>query len=151
MSKAYEVKLRELARKHGRLTPSLVLKEAQSPKSPLHSFFEWDDGRAAEAYRLTQARLLIRSVEVTVHTEQIRIKAPVYVRDPDALGHEQGYIAVPDIVSDRERCRRALQEEIRRADAHLERAHRIAVEMKLSGDFDAIRAELAGLLTQATA
>jgi hypothetical protein len=50
----------------GDLTPEMVVKAAQDVKSPLHAVFEWDDAKAAQEQRLTQARLLIRSVVVTV-------------------------------------------------------------------------------------
>lgn len=47
------------------LTPDLVVADARTPKSPLHSFFEWDNSIAAEKYRMEQAGHLIRSVQVT--------------------------------------------------------------------------------------
>lgn len=47
------------------LTPRLVLDRARDPQHPLHDRFEWDDAKAAESHRLTQAGDLIRSVRVT--------------------------------------------------------------------------------------
>ncbi len=58
-------------RKTGALTPARVLAAARRPGSFLRQFFEWDDSKAAAAHRLTQARDLIRAVQVRV------------VRDPD--------------------------------------------------------------------
>jgi len=52
----------------GLLTPATVLDAARPPESPLHSRFEWDDGIAAEKYRLAQASDLIRSVRVNFTT-----------------------------------------------------------------------------------
>jgi hypothetical protein len=49
---------------NGRLTAPLVVEAARPEDAPLHSQFEWDDGVAAEKYRLTQARHLITSVKV---------------------------------------------------------------------------------------
>lgn len=46
------------------LTPRLVLDRARDPQHPLHNRFEWNDTKAAEQYRLTQAGDLIRSVKV---------------------------------------------------------------------------------------
>ena len=43
---------------HG-VTHKEVLDDAQDPKSPLHSAFEWDDSLAAERFRLTQASHLL--------------------------------------------------------------------------------------------
>lgn len=49
----------------GELTPDAVVADARNPNSPLHSHFEWDNGKAAEQHRLAQARRLIRAVVVT--------------------------------------------------------------------------------------
>jgi len=43
----------------GLLHAESVLEAARSADSPLHGRFEWDDARAAEGYRLGQARTLI--------------------------------------------------------------------------------------------
>lgn len=71
------------------LTPETVVDAARNPRSPLHDQFEWDDGAAGEAYRLQQARALIKRVRVdVVRADQTVIKAPVFVRSPDG---EPGY------------------------------------------------------------
>lgn len=49
-------------------TPADVLKVAKAKKSPLHTFFEWDDTEAAKEHRLEQARGLVRSVRVVITT-----------------------------------------------------------------------------------
>lgn len=71
----------------GELTPADVLKDAKHNNSPLHSFFEWDDGEAAEQYRLQQARGLIRSV-VAIYTDDknpaVRTRAYVHINEPTA-------------------------------------------------------------------
>jgi hypothetical protein len=48
----------------GRLTPEAVVEAARSPRHPLHKHFEWDDQAAAAAFRLDQARGIIRIVRV---------------------------------------------------------------------------------------
>jgi hypothetical protein len=77
----------ELLRKQckGELTPRDVLDDAKNNNSPLHSFFEWDDGEAAEQYRLQQARGLIRSV-VAIYTQpdQPAMRVRAYVHVPEA-------------------------------------------------------------------
>ena len=57
-------RLQTICVKHGAITPTLVVKEAKKKTSPLHGGFEWDDRRAAQEYRLDQARLIVRSVIV---------------------------------------------------------------------------------------
>ena len=46
------------------LRPRAVLAAAAPAASPLHACFEWDNRRAGEAYRLEQARTLIRTVQI---------------------------------------------------------------------------------------
>jgi hypothetical protein len=48
----------------GRLTPPAVVEEARNRRNPLHRYFEWNDKTAAEAYRLDQARELIRIIQI---------------------------------------------------------------------------------------
>lgn len=48
----------------GQLTPGTVVSAAKAPRHPLHPYFEWDDTKAAKAFRLDQARALIRSIRV---------------------------------------------------------------------------------------
>lgn len=48
----------------GKLTPHAVVNAARSDRHPLHRHFEWDDATAAEAYRLDQARSIIRLIRV---------------------------------------------------------------------------------------
>lgn len=50
----------------GKITAARVVEIARDHSSPLHSWFEWDDSKAAEAHRLQQARTLLRAVVVKV-------------------------------------------------------------------------------------
>lgn len=71
----------------GELTPADVVQDARNRNSPLHSFFEWDDGAAAEAYRLQQARGLIRSVVAIYVSEEkpaARVRAFVHIPEKEA-------------------------------------------------------------------
>lgn len=45
---------------NGILRPMDVVAAAQKPSSVLHPYFEWDEGKAAHQYRLSQARDLIQ-------------------------------------------------------------------------------------------
>ena len=66
-NKLIEAELRRLAGENdGLLMPETVVEAARSKSSPLHSRFEWNNGRAAEAYRIWQARQLIRVVVETI-------------------------------------------------------------------------------------
>lgn len=70
----------ELARirdKHGELTPRITVDESKPKSAPLHNAFEWDNDKAADEFRLQQARTLIRAVCV-VHSPEAEPQA-VYV------------------------------------------------------------------------
>ena len=72
-------RLEAIRTKHkGRLTPQLVLTDARPKRSPLHSAFEWDDSAAADAYRLDQARYMIRSITVVIENSPV-VRAFVHV------------------------------------------------------------------------
>ena len=48
------------------ITAERVVEMALYPDSPLHSYFLWDDRKAAHQHRLWQARQLIASLKITV-------------------------------------------------------------------------------------
>lgn len=63
----------------GLLRPQAVVDDARDEDSPLHGAFEWDDGVAAEKYRIDQAQRLIRSFYVIVDRENRQTEVPVFV------------------------------------------------------------------------
>lgn len=70
---------------NGRLTPGAVV-DAATPKShPLHNHFEWDDATAASAFRLDQARALIRLVRVEDDTSAEPPRAFLSAKDGDKI------------------------------------------------------------------
>lgn len=71
MTKAVDYLL-ALYERDQKLTAEQVVAEATDPTSPLHGAFEWDDQQAAHLYRLDQARLLIRKVEITIEERKVR-------------------------------------------------------------------------------
>ena len=61
--------LEELEKKHSALTPEIVLEESRDENAVLHKCFEWDDAKAAEGYRLVQARNIIRNITVKIEKQ----------------------------------------------------------------------------------
>lgn len=59
--------LEEIERKNGCISPRAVVNRAREKSSPLHSYFDWNDTRAAEKYRLVQARGLINHLTVVIN------------------------------------------------------------------------------------
>lgn len=48
------------------LTPETLLEEAKKRENPLHDLFEWNNDKAAEQWRLQQARVLINEIKIKV-------------------------------------------------------------------------------------
>ena len=94
---------------HGLLNPELVINAAREEGSVLHPFFEWDDGVAAERYRLVQARGLMRRVNVFAtrrdrQTQTITLSTTrAFQSRPSQRSARGGYESVADILADAEK------------------------------------------------
>ncbi len=91
--------LQRLAKKYGgKLYPQQVVAEAKNKTSPLHNSFEWNDGEAAEQWRLHQARNLIRAQVIIIpgHSEPIRAFVSLTTDRKD----NGGYIAIAKVMSE---------------------------------------------------
>jgi hypothetical protein len=146
MNDAIKKRLEEIAeRNHGLLTPSAVVADAKRKDSPLHGCFTWDVRKAAEAHWLDQARALIASVTITVHTETTRIKAVAYVRDPASPPGTQGYRSVKELRSDTDLAREALVNEFTRVADLLRRARDLAVALDAASEVELLLQSVVGL------
>jgi hypothetical protein len=119
--------LRQIQDSTGRLTPELVVQHAKDPQSPLHAEFQWDIQKAAELYWIECARTLMRSVMVEVLVDDRPVSVHLYVRDPEAETDKQGYRSILNIRAEPEASKLLLMNEFSQAEAHLERAERIAM------------------------
>jgi len=63
---------------YGSLTAEHILKAAEPEDSILHPLFEWDDDKAAEKYRLQQARSIINNIEVKIVADGAARNIAVY-------------------------------------------------------------------------
>lgn len=77
---------------NGQITPVNVLKNARSKSSPLHGYFTWDDGDAAEKYRLMEAGFLIRRVKVNVemHDQDKPVSVRAFVNVSSNVRDDEG-------------------------------------------------------------
>lgn len=98
----------------GLLKVADVVEAAKPASSPLHSWFQWDDSAAAHAYRLEQARRLIRVVIGYVGDDEDAIPVRVMVSLSQDRYSEGGYRSMAVVLA-RQDLRRALLE-----DAHQE-------------------------------
>lgn len=73
--------INRLYKQTGRIEPQDIVDASRPDDAPLHGCFEWDDTKAAELYRCTQAGKLIRCiVEVPDDKEDEPIRAFVNVQ-----------------------------------------------------------------------
>lgn len=95
--------LEQIRQNHGGLLrPEDVVKFARNKRTALHSEFEWDDAKASAAYRLDQARRVIRvTVDVlpSPHADQEPVRAFVSVVS-DRVKPGGGYRSMADVMTD---------------------------------------------------
>jgi len=61
-----EKEFERIQKEYGELTSETLLKAATPKKALFHILFEWDDSKAAEQYRMQQARTIINNIEIIV-------------------------------------------------------------------------------------
>jgi len=92
----------ELARiyqDHGCVTTKAVVDAARPDVALLHPAFEWDDGKAGEAYREYQARRMIRMVEIVetdISGEEKKVQA--YAHIPSQTDDRAGTYALVSVI-----------------------------------------------------
>ena len=98
INEARKTELRKIERANGGvLLPEAVVEYAKDESTALHSAFEWDDSAAAVAWRVHQARNLIRVMVQIV--EDPRSSEPMTVRMYTALSEdEEGYKHTPTLL-----------------------------------------------------
>jgi hypothetical protein len=96
----------------GQLHPQDVVADARDPKSALHQHFEWNDAKAAEGFRMDQARALIRSIRV-IDDADIARPAFLSIRSDDGVG----YRTFQEVVSNVDLRERLLAQAERDLDA----------------------------------
>lgn len=90
--------LEAIGRRNGGLvSPQAVVEFAADPTTALHAQFEWDDGAAAHAYRVWQARRLIKCFVVVLapDTEPVQVWASL----PADRKTDGGYRLTVDVLS----------------------------------------------------
>jgi hypothetical protein len=103
--------LRRLAQLNGGLlSPFVVVSAARKKTSPLHKYFTWEDGAAAEKWRLHEARNLIRvTVEYLPNGDQELKEVRVMYSLPSDRTSEGGYRVTTDVLSDEDRYAELLE------------------------------------------
>lgn len=100
----------------GVITPQEIVEAARDEQSPLHDSFEWDNRRAGNLYRLTQARDLLGRYEVIIQRQPVR----AFVR----VESQGGYMRSEAVVTDRDLYAEVYRQFCDEVDALLERNRR---------------------------
>lgn len=114
-----------LYRKHRGLDPRIVVEWARRhPGSALHDRFEWNDTRAAEEYRLWQAREIITEVLVEYPDGKVR---QAYVSLVAMRGRgKPGYLSMVDVLGDRKLRKQLLLQALNEYERVGEKYHDLA-------------------------
>jgi tRNA A37 N6-isopentenylltransferase MiaA len=109
--------LEEIRKGNNGLTDDAIVQAAKPKSHALHKWFEWDDSQAAKEHRRSQARQLIRSLEV-VYTEAPDIKTRVYEVEQKVRPQDPGrtvYTTAEEVLANPESRDRLIAEAIRSA------------------------------------
>ena len=114
---AYESLEQIRAENDGVLTDDYIVERAKPKDSPLHVFFEWDNKKAAIEHRRAQARLLMRSFEVTyVESPELKTRAyEIMTRTPSGGEERTTYAATVEVMSAEDSRDKLIAEAIRMA------------------------------------
>lgn len=111
--------LERISRKHkGVLRPRDVVKFARNPETALHEHFEWDDTKAAEEYRLEQARRIIRVQVVYLEEDSEPIRA--YASLQKDRGRDS-YRPITRVMQDEEMRAELMEQALKEARAWMRR------------------------------
>jgi hypothetical protein len=91
----------------GLVTPELLVRDGRSARSPLHPCFEWDDGKAAVAYREEQARYVMR--HIVVKMEEREDAAPTRAFVSVRVDDDNAYTSIAHAMSDADLRKQILQ------------------------------------------
>lgn len=86
----------------GSLSPVAVVDAARNEGHPLHSRFEWDDTKAGEAYRIEQARRMIRAVVTVVNAAGAEIETRAFVSLSTHKGTTEPYVSITAVTSSKD-------------------------------------------------
>jgi len=104
-----EKEFARITERHGELTAEAIVSEARNRRNPLHQDFEWNDGKAAEKFRLQQAGDMMRALRIEYLTDRgqkVNTRLLINVAETKDSGTSYHHIKV--VLSDREMRERAV-------------------------------------------
>ena len=96
------------------LTAQALVEEAEQRDSPIHDFFEWDNSKAGEEWRLQQARALINEVKVIIDQKEFFAFENVSVGENDEK--QRVYKSIEEIGSNETLRKQVIKSALERQD-----------------------------------
>lgn len=113
---AHEEIMRIKNKNGGLVSPDDIVKEAVKKSNPLHRLFTWDDTEAARKFRLSEAGLLLRSIEITyveLPDEPRRAFEVSYKKPPGSTEKQTLYATAQEAAADPDNHARLIAEAVR--------------------------------------
>lgn len=92
--------LERIRKKHGLLKAEIVVEESKDERSVLHKCFQWDDSKAAEAWRKEQARQLIKNIVVVITETQVSASFRALVNVSSSKSSFRSFVPLADAMDD---------------------------------------------------
>lgn len=70
--------LRAIENSYGEVNPALIIEASKKKNSLLHNYFEWDNEKAADQWRVKQAQYLLNAIQVKVIKEGKPVRMQAY-------------------------------------------------------------------------
>jgi hypothetical protein len=118
------------------IRPVDVVEAARDEDSPLHKYFEWNNGAAAHAYRLVQARNLIRKVQFTRGDPAPQV-VNITIVHADTGEKRRGYVPTERAVAEPDLRAQILQDARRGIEAYRNRLATFEQMQVIVGHLDA--------------
>ena len=99
--------------REGLINPRRIVDFARNPKTAMHSHFTWDDGVAAEKWRLEEARTLVRVYVTDYGTTNKTVLARTWVSLTSDQKNGEGYRELVAVMSDADMREQLLQDALR--------------------------------------
>jgi len=128
--KAWEEIQKVCAANGGLASPQAIVDHARPKRNPLHKAFEWDDSKAAEAFRRDQARNLVANFTLVFEDGR---SAPAMVNV--TINKQRGYKPTQEALDDMDLRRQVLKQALSQL-LSLEARYRSLTE--LAGIFSAV-------------
>lgn len=131
--------IQELKKAHPKkmALPAKVIEAARPESSPLHSYFCWDDTKAAHQFRLSQARDLLASIDVVY--EGSADPVPLFVSLASDRKAGGGYREINDVMSSDELRDEMLQTALKDIEAIQFRYKRLKEFSRVFAEFEKVK------------